>query len=296
MDIFDCGQNSDQKGIIWGMKRAGVVLAVLCLLLITGFGLLTSTSRADSLTPVEREIVAPVGDSQSRIEMRLAAKDVGPIWLRPLKAGIRNAVDRGVSVNTIVLLLLFPLTAGLVAFSRQVIGLSGYGILIPALVSVAFLSTGVLAGLVLFLTIILTAVSAKFVISKVRLPYLPRMAVLIWAIAMAILLLLLVSPVLSIDRLVGLSIYPILLFIMLAESNIEAQITRTWQTAAVMTAETIGIAIVGAFIMGTEAIAQWVLINPELAVLMILAADFGIGNYKGLRLLEVWRFRKLIRS
>jgi hypothetical protein len=39
-----------------------------------------------------------------------------------------------------------------------------------------------------------------------------------------------------------------------------------------------------------------VLINPELAVLMILAADFGIGNYKGLRLLEVWRFRKLIRS
>lgn len=273
-----------------------MVLAVLCLLLITGFGLLVRTSKADSPGGIAGEIVQPVGDGRPRIEARLVSEDVNPVWLKPLKAGIRNAVERGVSVNTIVLLLLFPLTAGLVAFSRQVIGLSGYGILIPTLVSVAFLSTGVLAGLVLFLTIILTAVSAKFVISKVRLPYLPRMAVLIWAIAMAILLLLLVSPVLSIDRLVGLSIYPILLFIMLAESNIEAQITRTWQTAAVMTAETIGIAIVGAFIMGTAAISEWVLINPELAVLGILAADFGIGNYKGLRLLEVWRFRKIVRN
>lgn len=239
-------------------------------------------------------MVTPIGDTKSRIEMTLEREVAGPVWLSPLRVGIKNAVNRGVSVNTIVLLLLFPLTAALVAFSRQVIGLTGYGIFIPALVSVAFLSTGVLAGLVLFLAIIIAAVATRFLIRKVKLPYLPRMAVLIWAIVMAVLALLLLSPTLSLERLVGLGIYPVLLFIMLAESNIEAQITRTTAVAALMTAETIGIAIVASLLMGTVSVQEWVLLNPEIAVLLILAADGVIGSYKGLRLLEIWRFRKII--
>ncbi len=276
------------------MKKALVVLSLLALSLVFGFVLLAMP--ASQVAGATTSVVAPIGDTKSRIEVALDREIEGPVWLSPLKVGIKNAVSRGVSVNTIVLLLLFPLTAALVAFSRQVIGLNGFGIFIPALVSVAFLSTGVLAGLVIFLAIVIAAVSARFALSKVKLPYLPRMAVLIWVIVMAVLILLLLSPGLSIERLVGLGIYPVLLFIMLAESNIEAQITRTWQTAALMTAETIAIAIVASLVMGTVEVQEWVLLNPEVAVLLILVADWVIGSYKGLRLLEVWRFRKLIKS
>lgn len=272
------------------MRKGLVVLSILLFALASGVVLLASSSGE----PVRAaSVVSQVSDSRSRIEVVLDNQTVSPVWLNPLKAGIKNAINRGVSVNTIVLLLLFPLTAALVAFSRQVIGLNGFGIFIPALVSVAFLSTGILAGLVLFLAIVLAAVTGRFLIRKVRLPYLPRMAVLIWGIVMAVLVLLLFSPALSLERLVGLGIYPVLLFIMLAESNIEAQITRTWQTAALMTAETIAVAIVASLVMGTVAIQEWVLLNPEIAVLTILGLDFLIGSYKGLRLLEVWRFRKL---
>lgn len=275
------------------MKKALVVLSILLLALLSGLGLLMSSGGE---TAKASEVVAQVSDSRSRIEMALDRQATSPVWLNPLKIGIMNAVNRGVSVNTIVLLLLFPLTAALVAFSRQVVGLNGFGIFIPALVSVAFLSTGILAGLVLFLAIIIAAVAARYGINKVKLPYLPRMAVLIWAVVLAVLVLLLFSPALSLERLVGLGIYPVLLFIMLAESNIEAQITRTWQTAALMTGETIAIAIVASQVMGTVAIQEWVLLNPEVSVLSILGLDFVIGNYKGLRLLEVWRFRKLIKG
>ena len=264
--------------------------------LVSGFRFRSLAMPASQVAGATTSVVAPIGDTKSRIEVALDREIEGPVWLSPLKVGIKNAVSRGVSVNTIVLLLLFPLTAALVAFSRQVIGLNGFGIFIPALVSVAFLSTGVLAGLVIFLAIVIAAVSARFALSKVKLPYLPRMAVLIWVIVMAVLILLLLSPGLSIERLVGLGIYPVLLFIMLAESNIEAQITRTWQTAALMTAETIAIAIVASLVMGTVEVQEWVLLNPEVAVLLILVADWVIGSYKGLRLLEVWRFRKLIKS
>lgn len=273
------------------MKKGLVILSILLLALLSGLGLLMATSGE---MVKASEVVAQISDSRSRIEMALDRQATDPVWLNPLKVGIKNAVNRGVSVNTIVLLLLFPLTAALVAFSRQVVGLNGFGIFIPALVSVAFLSTGILAGLVLFLAIIIAAVATRYGINKVRLPYLPRMAVLIWAVVMAVLVLLLFSPALSLERLVGLGIYPVLLFIMLAESNIEAQITRTWQTAALMTAETIAIAIVASLVMGTVAIQEWVLLNPEISVLTILGLDFLIGSYKGLRLLEIWRFRKLV--
>jgi len=275
------------------MRKGLVILSILLLALFSGLALLVADGGE---TVKAASVVVPTGDSRSRIELALDREVTSPMWLNPLKVGIKNAINSGVSVNTIVLLLLFPLTAALVAFSRQVIGLNGFGIFIPALVSVAFLSTGVLAGLVLFLAIIIAAIATRYVVNKVRLPYLPRMAVLIWAVVMAVLVLLIFSPALSLDRLVGLGIYPVLLFIMLAESNIEAQITRTWQTAALMTAETIAIAIVASLVMGTVAIQEWVILNPEVAVLTILGLDFLIGNYKGLRLLEIWRFRKLIKG
>ncbi len=282
-----------KKGIIRGMRKGLVILSILLMALFSGLALLVANGGG---TVKAASVVTPRGDSRSRIELALDREVTSPVWLNPLKVGIKNAINHGVSVNTIVLLLLFPLTAALVAFSRQVIGLNGFGIFIPALVSVAFLSTGVLAGLVLFLAIIIAAVTARYVVNRLKLPYLPRMSVLIWVVVMVVLILLIVSPFLSLDRLVGLGIYPVLLFIMLAESNIEAQITRTWQTAALMTGETIAIAIVASALMGTVAIQEWVLLNPEVAVLSILGLDFLIGKYKGLRLLEIWRFRKLIKG
>lgn len=221
---------------------------------------------------------------------------VETVWLFPLKYGIENAVAQGVSVETILLLLLFPMVAALVAFSRQVVGLTGFGILVPVLVSAAFRSTGVAAGLLLFGVILAMATAARFLLKRVHLPYLPRMAVVVWAIALAVLGLLLVSPVISLGGLVELSIFPILLLVMLAETYVETQITRTWQQAALMTAEALIIALIGYGLMSLVGVQIWVLSNPEVAVLATLAADYLIGKYKGLRLLEIWRFRKLLQS
>ena len=105
---------------------------------------------ASQVAGATTSVVRPIGDTKSRIEVALDREIEGPVWLSPLKVGIKMRSVGGVSVNTIVLLLLFPLVAALVAFSRQMVGLNGFGIFIPALVSVAFLSTGVLAGLVFF--------------------------------------------------------------------------------------------------------------------------------------------------
>jgi len=84
---------------------------------------------------------------KSKLEGYLADKDPGTLsWRNFLQWGIRQAVDQGVSPNTIVLVLLFPLVAGLIAAARHLFGLTGFGIFVPAMLSVAMVATGSLGS------------------------------------------------------------------------------------------------------------------------------------------------------
>ena len=211
-----------------------------------------------------------------------------------LKIAMRKAVSEGVSPNTLVLLFLFPLVAALVAFSRQVVGVSGFGMITPALLSVAFLSTGGLAGVVLLFFILGVATLGRMLIKKVKVPYFPKLAILIWVVSMAVLLLLLMSPLIGLERLMSVGIFPIMLFVLLAETFIEAQITRSISTSMWMTVETVIVALIAYKLMSAPWIQSQVLLHPEISVIGILGRDYLIGTYKGLRLLEIWRFRKLV--
>lgn len=213
-----------------------------------------------------------------------------------LKLAMRKAVSEGVSPNTLVLLFLFPLVAGMVAFSRQVVGVSGFGMITPALLSVAFLSTGGLVGLVLLLFILGVAILGRVLIKKVKVPYFPKLAILIWVVSMGVLLLLLMSPTIGLTRLMSVGIFPIMLFVLLAETFIEAQITRSLSTSMLMTMETVILALIAYKVMSAFWIQSWVILHPEVSVTGILVLDFLIGKYKGLRLLEIWRFRKLLKK
>jgi hypothetical protein len=41
---------------------------------------------------------------------------------------------------------------------------------------------------------------------------------------------------------------------------------------------------------------KFALLNPEILLLAVLAFNLILGKYVGLRLLELWRFRKLVNS
>ena len=250
---------------------------------------------AAEITPVkEIDLTVPTqeGDRLTRLmsEQKLTGWWGGDV----LKIAMRKAVSEGVSPNTLVLLFLFPLVAALVAFSRQVLGISGFGIITPALLSVAFLSTGGLVGMVLMIFILGVATFARTLIKKVKIPYLSKLAILIWIISMAVLVLLLVSPMIGLERLMSVGIFPIMLFVLLAETFVEAQITRSLSTSMWMTIETVILALVAYKLMSTPWIQSQVLLHPEISVIVILIVDLLIGKYKGLRLSEVWRFRKIV--
>lgn len=211
-----------------------------------------------------------------------------------LKVAVRQAVEWGVSVNTVVLLFLFPLVASLVAFSRQVVGLNGFGMITPSLLAIAFLSTGGLVGIAMLTFVVGVAILSKSAIKKVRIPYLPKLAILLWMVSVAVLGLMLFSGFGSLRSFLTIGIFPIILFMSVAETFIEAQITRSFNSSLIMLLETVVLAFVSYKMMSSQLIQSVALLNPEIWLILVLAINLLIGRYKGLRLLEVWRFRKII--
>jgi len=211
-----------------------------------------------------------------------------------MKFGIRRAVDGGVSVNTIVLLFLFPLVATLVAFSRQVVGLNGFGMITPTLLAMAFLSTGGLVGILMLSFVVSVAILGRTLIKKVKVPFLPKLAILLWIVSMSVLTLIVISPLAGLSRFLEIGIFPIILFVSVAETFVEAQITRNFSASMTMLVEAVLLAVVGYKMMSSQLVQSLVLLNPEAMSVLILLLNMLIGRYKGLRFLEMWRFRKLI--
>jgi hypothetical protein len=207
---------------------------------------------------------------------------------------IRKAVLAGMPANTIVLVILFPLVAALIAAGRHLIGLRGFGIFTPAVLSVAFVATGIVTGILLFLIILAVATLAKNISKKAKLQYLPRMALLFWFVCIGVLGVILVAPILDLQNLMTLSIFPILILILLAENFIEVQIGKSQREATELTVETIILALISSLVLSLEMVQKFALMNPELLLLGVGLFDVFMGRYVGLRLTEYRKFKKLL--
>jgi hypothetical protein len=221
----------------------------------------------------------------------------GPLsWNNFIQHSMRQAVSGGVQPNVLVLLLLFPLVVTMIAASRHIVGLRGFGVYIPAVLSIALASTGVLEGLILFLAIAATAVVAKKLVRKTHLPYLPRTALMLWTVSLGIFGLIVLAPYINLVTLMSVSIFPILILVLLAENFLDAQ-ARTKQSEALMlTLETLGLAVIASFFLRWEPLQIFALSEPELLIIVVAFLNALIGKFVGLRLSERLRFRSIIEE
>ena len=251
----------------------------------------TPTSVPD-LTEKTQETLGP-------LEALLEAQKLGPVWpFNPIKYAIRAAVEAGVPANTIVLLLLLPVVAAIIAAARHIVGLRGFGIFLPAALAVTFVATGPLVGIGLFLAIVAVSVSARMILrkTKIKLQYLPRMAILLWLVVLAVLGILFAAPLIKAPQLTKVSIFPVLILALLAEDFTRVQLGKSAETAINLTSETLVLALVSYVFLTLTPLQEFALANPEILLLAVLAFNLILGKYVGLRLLELWRFRKLING
>lgn len=244
----------------------------------------------------QTDLTQTTGLVKSRLALLLDANPIGSLSIGNfIQYLIREAVDSGVPANMLVLMLMFPMVVSLIAVSRHVIGLEGFGVYGPAVLAVAFVSTGIVTGILLFLVITGVALIGRSGFRQLKLQYLPRTALLVWFVSIIIFLLLVISPFFNgLVNLAAVGIFPILVLILLSENFVGSQISLNSSRLAQMTFETILLSAGAAWLMGLNQVQDVVILHPELTIILVAVLDIAVGRYTGLRVTEFFRFKPII--
>lgn len=301
------------------MNKIAVFIASSCLFVVSAQSVAAATPRpVRSIVPISTESAAIVSpsptveptptprtditqqtvESIAPLERILRQERLGPFWKSPLKHLIFSAVNNGVPVNTLVLLMLLPIVAAFVAGARQVVGLQGFGILLPTALSIAFLALGPLVGIGLFLVIIGASTFGRFLLRRIRLRlhYLPRMSLLLTFTVLCLLGVLFLGSTVTLTGLANISIFPVLFLVTLSEDFIRVQLGKSFRTALNITTQTLLLALISYFFLTLWSLQQFAIQHPEILFVVVIITNIVLGKFSGLRVLEYYRFRKLIRK
>jgi hypothetical protein len=194
------------------------------------------------------------------------------------------------------MLLLLPLLATLVSVMHYILGVSGYGIFVPTMIAVALSATGIAGGLVLFGAILMISILSNLILKRLKLHFWPVRALGLVLISVGVFGLMVISTGLKMVDISNISIFPVLFMILLAEEFTRTQLVKSKKEAIKLTLGTLGLAILGAVLMGWQGVAEVVLRYPEAIIVVTVVINLIVGNYTGIRLTEIKRFKKAIRK
>lgn len=206
-------------------------------------------------------------------------------------------IAQGIPEQTVLMLLMLPLVATLVAFFRQVIGIKAFGIYTPSIITFALLAfdpNGVKYGSAMFVSIILVGMVTRFLLKNLRLLYLPRVAITLSIVSLSILLLLFIGAITHRTGLASVSIFPLLIMITLAEKFVATQIEKGSKIAFILATETLIISIIGYFLVSSLWLSSLLLAYPWV-IFFTFVINIWLGKWSGLRLTEYFRFQKITR-
>lgn len=207
-------------------------------------------------------------------------------------------VHAGVPLETVYLLLMLPVIATIVAFSRQVIGVKAFGIYTPSIITFAFLAfgeKGLKYGIAIFLAVLGVGILSRYILRYFRLLYLPRVAITLSIISLTILGILALGASLKRTGLAAVDIFPLLIMITLTEKFVATQIEQGSKTALILAFETLVISVIGFFIVSQTWVRDFFLHYPW-AILFTIVINIGLGKWTGLRLIEFIRFRTILKA
>ncbi len=209
-----------------------------------------------------------------------------------------------VPIETVTLILIIPLVVTLIAFFRQVLGIKAFGIYTPALVTFAFLAIGAQAdsfwkglkyGVFIFVLVLAVGLATRAILKKLRLLYLPRMAIVITMVSLTTLLVLVGGGLFKMTGLVSISIFPILIMITLVEKFVSTYIEKGIRQANILSLETLVISVFCYFLLGWQELIIFIQNYPWVIVLTI-PINILLGKWTGLRVSEYFRFKDIIKN
>ena len=205
---------------------------------------------------------------------------------------ITNFISKGVSSNTIYLILIIPFIACIVIFSRQIIGLSTFGIYTPVITTASFYILGLRYGIITFLFAVVVGYVFKYLLNKTEVLHLAKVALNLGIISLSFLFIVWLFLYLKAPISLSVAIFPILVMSSITEKFMAAQSEEGFRGALFGITETILVVIASYYLIIWVAFNNIVMSWPELVVIPLIII-FLIGKFTGLRLSEYLRFRSL---
>ncbi len=196
------------------------------------------------------------------------------------------------SQNTYKLLLMIPLGALLVVFMRTLVGIQTFGTFMPILIAVAFRETQLLWGIILFTGIVLIGLLIRFYLEHLRLLLIPRLAAILVVVVILMLAISLITSRLGVDRLLSVSLFPMVILAMTIERMSIAWEENGAQAALFQGFGSLIVASFGYLLMTSEHLSYLMFVFPEW-LLVILGVCLLMGRYTGYRLSELIRFKEI---
>jgi hypothetical protein len=190
------------------------------------------------------------------------------------------------------ILLLVPVGAFIIVLMRNVIGVRSFGTFMPVLIALAFRETQLLTGVLLFITIVGVGLTFRFYLEKLRLLLVPRLAAVLIIVVLLMAAVSVLSHRLGVEAGLSVALFPMVIIAMVIE-----RMSIVWEehgpaNALLDGVGSLAIATVAYLVMGVSLFAWWVLVFPEL-LLVLLGLTIALGRYTGYRLTELFRFREV---
>lgn len=221
---------------------------------------------------------------------------------------VNYLVDNKIPMSSIILILLLPIIATVIAFMKQVIGISTLGVYTPTILTLTFWFLGLQFGLTTFLILLTIGGITRHILKKFRILFIPKMAIVLTLVSLTLFAILTLSiAVTSFDHdfFSPTTIFALIIMSTLTEKFVSVQNEKGLRSAILIMAKTIFVSIIALLIIGGKINLmlfeiEWPLVRniiqnyPETIFIVIIANVF-LGKWAGLRLLEYFRFREVFR-
>jgi hypothetical protein len=254
----------------------------------------SETGLIEALTAPKQDLTKPEEEEEKTdIQQLLERRPVtSPTFFNFFAYWVQKAIALGIPANTIVLIFLIPVIATLIAFVRVIIGLPSLEMLVPIVLSFAFVAVGITAGLIILSAVILASFVSRTLLRRVPIMYFPKRSLSHLFLAVFVFAALTIAIILDFESIRNLSIFPVLILTLLGDSIVSVQLRKTIRETVLITAVTLGLALIGYALATSFTVRDLLILWPEL-ILLTVPVNFLLGRYFGLRLSEVFRFKTL---
>ncbi|MBK1827413.1 UUP1 family membrane protein [Haloferula rosea] len=186
--------------------------------------------------------------------------------------------------------VLIPIGAFVVVLLRNLIGIATLGTFMPVLLAMALLEMELKSGLLMFAIIVGAGLWCRFLLSRLNLLVVPRVAACVVIVTLLMMLLSVVSWHLGMRDGLKITLFPMIILAWTIE-----RMSLTWEeegkrSAILQVLGSLIVAVVAFTVMEQRQVRYLAFYFPEL-LLVLLAGILLLGRYTGYRLSELIRFK-----